>query len=52
MNPTSRIRDMVRSGRITPEQDAWLLQFRREILWRRKPWWKKAAIVLVRMVLG
>lgn len=52
MNPTSRIRDLVRSGRITPEQGAWLLQLRDEIAWRRKPWWAKALIVIVRVALG
>ena len=51
-NPTSLIQDMVRSGRITPEQGARLLQLRSEIAWARKPWWEKALIVIVRLVVG
>lgn len=52
MNPTSRIHDLVRFGQCAPEQGARLLHLRRWLLWRRKPWWQKAAIILIHTVLG
>lgn len=36
MNPTSRILDMCREGRITPHDAAMLLELRRQIAWRRR----------------
>src|SRR5689334_8420354 len=41
------ISDLVISGRITPEQGAWLYELRHEIAWRRKPWWERALLRLL-----
>ena len=49
-NPASTIHDMVRDGRVTAEQGAQLLDLRRQILWHRKPVWKRVLIVLWRAV--
>lgn len=50
MNTTSLIHSMVRDGRITPEQGALLLEYRRLLAWKRRPWWERAAIVAWRAV--
>lgn len=41
------VSDLVRTGHITPEQGAWLLELRREIAWRRSPWWQRALLRLL-----
>jgi hypothetical protein len=45
---TSRILDLCRTGRITPAQVAMLMQLRRELAWRPRPWWERACVVLWR----
>lgn len=45
MNTTSLIHSMVRDGRITPREAALLLEYRRLLAWKRRPWWERAAIV-------
>lgn len=52
MTSTSRILDLRRSGRITPEQGAMLLELRRLITRRRRPWWDRALTVMVHALLG
>lgn len=46
----SLIHDLVRSGRMTPADGALLIEFRRELAHRRRPWWVKAVEVLARAV--
>lgn len=36
-----RIHDLVRMGRITPSDGAWLLQLREDLRRARRPWWRK-----------
>lgn len=50
VNPTSMIHDMARQGRITASQAAWLLELRRELAWRRRPWWDKTLTIMFRML--
>lgn len=50
VNGVQEIHDLVRTGQLTPEQGAWLLEVRRRIIWKRKPWWKRAVIVIWRML--
>lgn len=42
-----RILDLTRTGRISPETGALLLELRRRIAWRRRPWWERAVITLL-----
>jgi hypothetical protein len=48
----SLIDDMVSSGRITPADGARLLELRRLVAWRRKPWWQRWAIIAWRAVFS
>ena len=43
----SRILDLTRTGRISPETGALLLELRQRIAWRSRPWWQRALIVLL-----
>lgn len=52
MSQTSMIHDWHRQGRITACQAAQLLQLRREIVWRRRPWWDKAITFAICLVLA
>ncbi len=45
-----RIFAMVREGRATPKQGAMLLQLRRELAWRRLPWWDRALRITWRVL--
>lgn len=45
-----RIHDLVREGRITAGQGSDLLELRRLLRWRRRPWWERAAITIWRML--
>lgn len=47
--PRLSVHDLVRSGRITPADGARLLELRRELAWRRRPWWERA---LLRLLYG
>jgi hypothetical protein len=44
---TLNIHDLVCSGRITPMQGAMLYELRRLIVWYRRPWWVRAALLLL-----
>lgn len=46
------VSDLVRSGRCTPEQGAMLLEMRRLVAWKRRPWWSRAIEVMARAVFG
>ena len=46
----SLVHQLVREGRVTPDQGAMLLEFRRQIAWSRLPWWQRAGLVLWRAV--
>jgi hypothetical protein len=46
----SEIHDLVRAGRITPDQGAMLLELRQRLLWVRRPWWERAMIIVWRML--
>jgi len=48
----SRIHDLTRTGRISPETGARLLELRQRIAWRRRPWFERAMIVAARIVFG
>ena len=37
----SRILDLTRTGRLSPEDGAMLFELRRMIAWRRRPWWQR-----------
>lgn len=49
-NPVTMIYDLVRDGRATPRQGALLLELRRLLQWKRKPWWNKAVVLMARIV--
>lgn len=46
------IHDHVREGRITPDQGADLLELRRHLRWKRRPWWERAIITIWRTIWG
>ncbi len=46
------IHDLVCSGRITPEQGAWLYELRRRLAWQRLPWWERLMTVLITLLFG
>lgn len=47
-NASATIRDLVFSGGITAVQAAWLYEVRRQLAWRRLPWWDR----LITRLLG
>lgn len=47
-SPTTTIIELVHSGRITAADGAFLLELRRELAWRRLPWWDR----LITRLLG
>lgn len=49
---TQLIYDLVSSGRITPEDGARLIEFRRRLAYARKPWWERAVRFAWRVVFG
>ncbi len=50
MAAVQRIHDLVREGRMSPATGAYLLELRRELRWRRRPWYAKAWSFLGRML--
>jgi hypothetical protein len=44
----AKIRELVHSGRITAADGAQLLELRRMLAWRRRPWWDR----LITWLLG
>ena len=50
LDAVQRIHDAVRVGNLTPEQGAYLLDVWRQIQWKRRPWWERAAITIWRMI--
>lgn len=47
----SRILDLTRTGRLSPETGAILLELRHRIAWCRRPWWQRGLIVAARVLL-
>lgn len=45
--PRLGVRDLVVSGRLTPEAGATLLELRRRLEWRRRPWWERVFCSMV-----
>ena len=52
MTAISLIHNLVREGRATPEQGSMLIELRQRLLWKRRPWWQRALIILGRAVFG
>lgn len=46
------IHDLVRTGRLTAEQGALLMEIRVRLAYARKPWWERAVRMLGRVVFG
>lgn len=45
------VHQLVREGRVTPKQAAWLIELRRELKLRRRPWYAKLFDCVFRLFL-
>lgn len=52
MESDADLLDLVRSGRITAEQGAWLYELRRELAWRRLPLLERFARIAIALLIG
>lgn len=50
MHAVQRVHDLVREGRISAHDGAMLLELRRQIAWRRLPWWVRWLDILMAAV--
>lgn len=50
VGPNSMIHDLVRAGRMTPDQGAAMMGLRDRIAWTCRPWYEKFAVVVWRVL--